>query len=196
MTVTFLFGDKFLDSAHPLRILSLGYLIHAFMGSNSMMLLVMGRSKDVIKVSATGAILNVLLNYILIKHVGLGLYGAALSSMVSFIVISGGYSFVLYRHSGMHPIASGYLKPVIGSVLIGTVIYAVAKSLPLYFWMLPVYFLLYICGYIASLFLTRSLHNEDIFLFRELMNTAGVAPVITEKIIRKISYAIVENINK
>jgi O-antigen/teichoic acid export membrane protein len=196
MTITFLFGDKFLDSAHPLRILSLGYLIYAFMGSNSMMLLVMGRSKEVMKVSAAGAMLNVLLNYILIKHVGLGLYGAALSSMVSFIVISGGYSFVLYRHNRMHPIASGYLKPVIGSALIGIVIYAAAKSLPLYFWMLPLYFLLYVCGYIASLFLTRSVHNEDIFLFREIMNTAGVAPDITEKIIRKISYANVENINK
>jgi O-antigen/teichoic acid export membrane protein len=186
MTITFLFGERFLDSAAPLRILSLGYLFTAFVGANSMLLLVFGLSKSVMKVSAVCALLNVLLNYVLIKHLGLGIKGASLATTVSLIAVSLGYSFVLYRHSGMHPISSGYLKPVIGSTVIGVAIYAAAKSLPLHFWMLPIYFLLYICGYVASLIFTRGLDAEDVLLFGEVMKRTGVTQEITRNIIGKI----------
>lgn len=186
MTITFLFGERFGDSALSLRILSMGYLFTAFMGANSLLLLVMGLSSAVIKVSTAGALLNVLLNYVLIKHIGLGIQGAAVSSMVSFFAIGLGYSAILYRHSGIHPIASGYLKPVAGSVLIGVIIYAVAKNLPLHFWMLPIYFLLYILGYVASLIITRSFDREDVFLFGELIKKAGATPELAQKIIGKM----------
>lgn len=182
MTIIFLFGERFSDAALSLRILSVGFLFNAFLGTNAMLLLVMGFSKAVMKVAACGTLLNIILNYILIKQIGLGMTGAALASMVSFLVIGLGYSFVLYRRSGMHPFAAGYLKPVIGSALIGVVIYVAAKSLPLYSWMLPVYFLLYICGYIASLVFTRSVDDEDVLLLEALLKRAGVAPEVTRGI--------------
>lgn len=186
MTITFLFGERFGDAALPLRILSIGYLFTAFMGTNSMLLLVMGLSRAVMKVSAAGTLLNILLNYILIKHLGLGMQGAAISSMVSFIAISSGCAVVLYRRSGMHPIVSVYLRPVLGSAVIGGIIYAVAKSLPLHFWMLPVYLFLYIFGYLALLILTRSLDAEDVFLFGEILKKAGVPPETARKFIGHI----------
>lgn len=182
MTITFLFGDRFTDASLPLRILLLGYLFIVFMGTNSMLLLVMGHSKAVMKVSAAAALLNLLLNYVLIKHAGLGMHGAAISTAVSMIAITSGYSFLLYRFSGIQPISAVYLKPVIGSSVIGLLIYGVAKSIPLYYWMLPVYFILYICGYMASLILTRSIDEDDIMLLETLLNKLGVAPVITKKI--------------
>jgi O-antigen/teichoic acid export membrane protein len=196
MTITFLFGERFGDAALPLRILSFGYLFAAFMGANSMLLLVLGLSKAVIKVSAAGAILNVLLNYILIKHIGLGILGASLSTMISLIAVSLGYSFVLYRHNGMHPVSSDYLKPVIGSAIIGIAIYAAAKNLPLHFWMLPAYFFSYICGYIASLIFTRSLDSEDVFLLGEVMKRIGVAPEVARNIIGRIYKGKMENIDE
>jgi O-antigen/teichoic acid export membrane protein len=176
MTITFLFGERFGDAASPLRILSLGYLFTVFMGTNGMLLLVMGLSSAVMKISAAGTLLNILLNYILIKHIGIGMQGAAISFMVSSIVISSGCAIVLYLRSGIHPIAYVYLRPVLGSAVIGGIIYAVAKSLPLYFWMLPIYLFLYIFGYLASLILTRSIDDEDFFLFGEILKKAGVAP--------------------
>ena len=187
MTISFLFGDRFGDAVPPLRILSLGYLFAAFLGANSMMLLVFGLSRTVMKISAVGAFLDVLLSYLCIKHLGLGMEGAALATAISLNAVSFGCSLALYRHCGIHPIASGYMKPAIGSAVIGAVIYAAAKSLPLYFWMLPLYLLLYIGGYIASLILTRSLDSQDIFLFGEVLKRAGVAPEITQDIMGRIS---------
>ncbi len=195
MTITFLFGERFTDSAVPLRILSIGFLFNAFLGTNTMLLLVMGLSKAVMKVAAFGTALNIILNYILIKHVGLGMSGAALASMGSFLAIGLGYSYVLYRTNGLHPFADGYLKPVMGSALIGVAIYVAAKSLPLYSWMLPVYLVLYVCGYVASLFLTHSVDAEDIFLFGEILKRAGVAPETTRTIIGRIYKGNLEKID-
>ena len=186
MTITFLFGERFGDAVLPLRVLSIGYLIFAFLGANAMLLLVLGHSGTVMKVFTAGTVLNILLNYILIKHFGLGMLGAAVSSMASVSFISIGGSLILYRLSGIHPLAPGYFKPVIGSALIGAVIYAAAKSLPLYSWMLPVYFLLYVCGYAASLIFTNSLEAEDIFLIKKIMERAGFAPEAAQRIIGKI----------
>jgi O-antigen/teichoic acid export membrane protein len=187
MTITFLFGERFSDAATPLRILSFGYLVNAFFGVNAMLLLVIGHSGTLLKVFAAGTVLNLLLNYILIKHAGLGMLGAAVASMSSISVISISGSFVLYRISGMHPITGGYLKPVLASSLIGMIIYAAAKSFPLYFWVLPIYFLLYICGYIVSLIFTRSLDAEDFFLLELLLTKAGINAERINKVLRIIS---------
>ncbi len=186
MTITLLFGGRFVDSALPLRILSLGYLFTAFLGTNSMLLLVFGLSRAVMKVSAAGVVLNILLNYTLIKHLGLGIKGAALATMASLVAVSFSYSFLLYRSSRIHPLSTGYLKPVAGSVAIGLLIYAAAKNLPLHFWMLPAYFLLYVGGYLLSLLMTRSLDEEDIVLLVTLLNRAGADPDLTKRIVRKI----------
>jgi O-antigen/teichoic acid export membrane protein len=196
MTITFLFGERFGESALPLRILSLGYLVTAFMGNNIVLLLVMGLSKAAMKVCVAGALLDVLLNYTLIKHFDLGFIGASLSTMISLSAVSLGYSFVLYRHSRMHPISSGYLKPAVASAVIGLIIYAAAKSLPLHFWMLPVYFLLYICGYIASLVFTRSIDKEDVFLFTGILERLGVSvgPVI--RVIGRLNNVKIEGAKK
>ncbi len=186
MAITFLFGDRFADAVLPLRILALGYLFTTFMGTNNMLLLVFGLSKAVLKVSAAGAVLDVFLNYVFIKHLGLGIAGASAATSVSLVAVSLGYSIVLYRRSGIHPLSSGYLKPAVGSTVIGLVIYAAAKSLPLHFWMLPFYFIVYIGGYICSLIVTGSLEDEDFFLLGSIMRRAGFAPEITQKVIGRI----------
>jgi hypothetical protein len=55
------------------------------------------------------------------------------------------------------------------------VIYAAAKMLLLYHWMLRVYFFLYICGYVASLFFTKNIGTEDMFRFENVLENAGFA---------------------
>ena len=186
MTISFLFGGRFAESAPALRILSLGYLFTAFMGTNSMLLLVFGLSRAVMNISVAGVVLNILLNYTLIKHLGLGITGAALATMASLITVSLSYSLLLYRNNRIHPLSTGYLKPVTGSVVIGLFIYAAAKNLPLYFWMLPFYFLLYVGGYIIALLITRSLDEDDIGLLSTLLDRAGADPELTKRIIKKI----------
>jgi len=174
MSITFLFGERFLGAALPLRLLAICYLIQGSFGASGHVMLVKGMSKELMNVSIFGALLNVALNYVLIKHMGLGVVGAAVATMLSYTIIATSSFVLLFRKTGIHPFTPKYLRPVAGSALIGAVIYAVAKSLPLYFWMLPLYFTLFIIGYIVSLILTRSVDKEDLEMFDAIARRMGI----------------------
>jgi O-antigen/teichoic acid export membrane protein len=174
MTITLLFGSRFVDAALSLRILAVGFMVNAFLGTNGMLLMVLGLTKTIMNISIAGAIINVVLNYVLIKRLGMGITGAAFATMTSYIIINLLYSLSLLRYDGLHPFTAAYLKPLAGAGVTGLVLYAMAKSVPLHFWMLPVYFLLFMGGYVASLLITRSLESEDIFIFREVIGKLGI----------------------
>jgi len=174
MTITLLFGSRFVDASPSLRILAVGFMLNAFLGTNGMLLMVLGLTKTIMNISIIGATINVALNYILIKRLGMGITGAALATMTSYIIINLLYSLSLLRYNGMHPFTAAYLKPLVGACLTGLAIYALAKSAPLQIWMLPVYFFLFMGGYAASLLITRSIEREDIFIFREVMRKLGI----------------------
>ena len=176
MTITTLFGARFMDAAVPLRFLAAGLMINAFLGANGMLLMVAGQTKAIMNISVASAVFNVALNYVLVKRMGLGLSGAAVSTMSSYVLLSALYSFALYWKNGLHPFSPSYLKPLAGAAISGVLIYALAKSLPLFFWMMPAYLLLFIAGYAASLLLTRSIESEDLFLMERVLNRLGVRP--------------------
>jgi O-antigen/teichoic acid export membrane protein len=190
MIITFLFGERYIDSSIPLRILSLGFMVYVFVGTNTMMLTVLGMSKKLMNVSIFGTVLNILLNYILIKRLGFGIIGASVATAASYATVSFINAYVLYRHSKIHPITLGYIKPIIGSAVIGLIIYGVVKTLPFfYFWMLPLYFMLFLIGYFVSLLLTRSLDREDIAMFEAISEKTG----LEMKFIRKLIYRFAHN---
>ena len=176
MAITALFGARFADAALPLRLMALGLMVNALLGTNGLLLMVMGLPGTIMNITIATAVVNVALNYILIKRVGMGIEGAALATMFSYILANAASSIKLYRHSRMHPFSPSYLKPVAGAAISGLIIYTLAKSLPLSFWMLPVYFLLFIGGYAASLLLSKSIEEEDLFLLERVFNRLGIRP--------------------
>ena len=123
----------------------------------------------------------------------MGIEGAALATTISYVLINIMLSEKLYRHSGMHPFSSAYLKPLAGAASSGLLIYAVAKSLPLTFWMLPAYFLVFLTSYAGSLLVTKSIEEEDLFILERVLNRMGVRPgpvlAILEKFVPKTEKA-------
>jgi O-antigen/teichoic acid export membrane protein len=185
MTITFLFSDRFIEASMPLRILSLGFLFHTFLGANGMLMMVFGLSRSLMHLSVFGALLGIALNYILIKRLGMGITGAAVATAVAYIAINITTSYILYRESRIHPFTARYLRPVAGSSVVALLIYALAKSLPLYLWLMPLYFILFIGGYIFSLLLTRSLDSEDIALFEAVSKKTGLEMRLMRKTLHK-----------
>ncbi|MDA8387630.1 MAG: flippase [Nitrospiraceae bacterium] len=176
MSITTLFGARFLDAALPLRLLALGFMINAFLGTNGLLLMVMGLTGAIMNISIAAAVVNIALNYIFIKRMAMGIEGGALATMTSYILINVMYSVKLFRRSGVHPFRASYLKPAAGAAISGLVIYAVAKSLPLHFWMLPVYLIIFVAGYAAGLLLTKSMEAEDLFMMERVFKRLGVRP--------------------
>jgi len=175
MTITFLFGERFLDATFPLQILLIGFIINVFVGVNTMMLVVLGRSKALMNVSLIGTFLNIILNYILIKRFGMGMTGAALATSISFIAISMIYALILYKLSGVQPLTWKYIRPLFGAGVMAMAIYALAKSFPLHMWMMPLYLLFFVVGYGAAILLTRSVDDEDVELVEAVARRTGVS---------------------
>jgi O-antigen/teichoic acid export membrane protein len=184
MTLTFLFGSRFVDSTTTLRILSVCFLFHAFLGANGMLMIIMGRSKDLMLVSISGTVLDVLLNYVLIKIYGYGAAGASVATLVSYFSLNAVISLVLYRINGINPLTASYVKPVIGSVVTGLAIYALAKSLPLHYWMLPMYLLLFLLSYTLMLLMTGGFDAEDAALLETIASKIGVNTASLRRFIR------------
>ena len=172
-TLSFLFSERFVESSVSLQILSVCFLFHAFLGANGVLMIIMGRSRDLMNISVFGALLNILLNYVLIKLCGYGAVGASVATLISYFALNIVISLVLYKLSGIHPMTAVYIKPVIGSAIAALIIYGLAKSLPLYFWMLPVYLLFFAVGYVYALVVTKSIEKEDIFIFDAIANRTG-----------------------
>jgi O-antigen/teichoic acid export membrane protein len=187
MTISFLYGGRLVPAALPLRILAAGFLVHTFMGTNGMLHIAMGNTRFIMLVSLIMAALNVVLNYVLIKELGMGTAGAATASLVSYVTGNVITSLALYRWHRMHPFTPHYLRPLAGAAVIGILIYAAAKSLPLSFWMLPLYFVLFVGGYAASLLLTRSVEREDIVLFEAVRAKSGLRMEWLGKLIHKFA---------
>ncbi len=183
MTISFFFGSRFVDSTTSLRILSICFLFHAFLGANGVLMITLGRAKELMNISIFGTALNVVLNWVLIKHAGMGNVGAAVATLVSYFALNVLVSVILYKASGIHPLTSKYLRPIAASMVVAAILYATAKSLPLSFWMMPLYLALFLGGYVLSLLMTGSLDKEDLFLFDAISGGTGLELKRTRQII-------------
>ena len=178
------FGSEYAEAALALRLLSLGLLVHTFLGANGMSLLVFGRTRLVMWAGLIGASLNVLLNATLIPS--LGITGAAIASMVSYFAINAFRSTMLYRISGIHPFTWNYLKPLIASGIVISIIYVIASNLlTVEYWMLPLFFILFLVIYGLCLLLTKSFDDEDIRLLLAIERRTGVDATPIKSILRK-----------
>jgi len=172
--ITTFFGGRFVDAAIPLRILSLGFLIQSFLGMSGHVMTVLGMMRALLVASAVGAALNLVLNYVLIKQFGLGMMGASTATAISYTLISLICAAILHMETGIHPFIPSYLKPVFLSVACGIIIYLATIKLPLYLWMLPIYFVFFVGGYVIATLLTGGLDSEDVFLFDSIMRKTGL----------------------
>jgi len=187
MTITFLFGNEFVEASVPLRILSFGFLFHVFLGANGILLTAMGMTKTIMKISLSGAALNIILNYILIKRFGMGVNGASIATLVSYVLINTLISMVLYRSSGIHPFSLRYIKPIIGASVIAFFIYGLVKNVFFAWWMMPVYLAIFIVGYGASLLLSRSIEKEDMLFFEGIEKRLGIEMQWLRKLINRFT---------
>ena len=185
MTITLVFGGRFAEAAMPLRILAAGFLVQSFWGLNGHIMTARGMAGALIRISAAGVFINVLLNYLFIKHLGYGPMGAAFATALSYVIITTLCAAILQRETAIHPLTAGYLKPVAGLSVSGLIVYALAKSLPFSLWIVPLYLLLFIAGYGVVLFLTKSVEREDIMLFDLIVERTGVKMKLIRSFLEK-----------
>jgi O-antigen/teichoic acid export membrane protein len=103
-----LFGQEFVQGHSALAILSIGQLFNAFAGPVGLLLLMTGFEREVAVGVGVGALLNSILNTLLIPQYGLE--GAALATTVSRIIWNSALVFMVYRRIGIHSTPLGRLS--------------------------------------------------------------------------------------
>ena len=84
--ITFIFKEEFVQSVLPLQILLIGTVTYAIIGLIGPSLTGVGRPDLCFKISAIGAITNLILNMLLIPY--LGISGAAIATITSFVIMT------------------------------------------------------------------------------------------------------------
>ncbi len=167
--ITVLFSNRFTDAVPALRILSCGFLFHTLWGPNGIIMVVIGMSREISFVSFFGAIINIILNYILIKWCHGGIIGASTACISTYIVLNILVSIIIYKKTSIHPFTKSYVKAIAGSLLTGFMVFLVSSLLPQNAWLLPFYFMLFVAVYTFFLLITKSIDAEDISLIRDII---------------------------
>lgn len=180
------FGSEYMGAALALQILSGGLLLNVFLGPNSVTLIVMGKTRVLLWACLAATLANMVLNAMLIPS--LGIAGAALASLIAYLVVNLFCSIRLYQISGIHPFASSYLKPLIISSAVILAVYAITTNLIIIaYWMLPLFLILFAAIYALSLILTKSIDQEDIMLISTMGKRLRINTEVVERLLRRFT---------
>lgn len=116
---TFIFDVRYADSGVILALLSFGYYFNAATGQNGLTLKVTGRIRYIVIVDVGVAVLNLLLNLVLIPRYGA--LGAAVGTTVTMIIFNILKQYGLSKGTGVHVFERRYVRvyAVIGSAALG-----------------------------------------------------------------------------
>ncbi len=182
------FGSSYAQAsvALALRILAIGVFIHVFLGPNAVTLIVIGKTKLNLIDNSIVAIMNVSLNLLLIPI--LGIIGAAIASAISFAIINALKSAQIFRSHRIHPFTANYLKPVLTSAMLISIVYVSVKV----FWsytitlaMLIALGFLFFTLYGLSILITKSFDEEDIMMLQEMEKMTGITTSRIERLFRR-----------
>lgn len=160
-----LFGSRYVEASLVLQILVVGEFVHTIAGPNIMTLIAYGKSVLVMLDTVSVAVLNVVLNLLLIPRFGIS--GAATATAISLIIrniVVSGQIYYLYR---ITPFDKDYAKTILGSILgVGLLYYPLKRALGLTLWILPIFYLLFLAASFGAVLVTRSVDETDLALYK------------------------------
>jgi len=102
------FGAEYLPGSTALRVLMIPVMVTVLLSANGAALIALGHNRINLYVNTGVAVLNIVLNIILIPM--LGIVGAAAASAASFITRDLSYTILLYRWERLQPFSASMLR--------------------------------------------------------------------------------------
>lgn len=118
--ISLTFGPEYVEGATTLRVLSFAFFLPLILGPNSDMLTATGETRLVMFSDVVAAILNVVLNLLLIPRYSY--LGAGIATTIAYAVQNVLYSAQVYRKTGIHPFTVSLFKPTTASFVLGGVL--------------------------------------------------------------------------
>ena len=179
-----LFGAEYMEGYLALSILSFGFFIR-FVFPMSNMLIMMGKTKQIMYIDLAAAAGNIILNYILIPV--FGIVGAATATAATqFFIIS---ALIIFSHLSIKfvPKSLSIAKYVAASLISMLVVYSVARmffgeiSSFLMLLILAVFILLYM----LSVLLFKGFERDDVELIKMIEKKTGIKMRFMRNVIKR-----------
>lgn len=184
LTMSILFGNKYLPGIFPLTILFLTYGIRICLGPAGGSVIMLGKTKQLMCIVAFMAVTNIVLNWFLIPLYGIN--GAAVATGVSIGLLSFLEIGYLYRIAKIHPMKMTYAKMISIFLSLMIAVYIVFQYLPITFSsstkvlvIVYSYFLFLVLLAVFNLF-----KEEDMLIIRLTEEKLGIKIPFVRKIIR------------
>jgi O-antigen/teichoic acid export membrane protein len=172
VVLNLLFGSRYIGASVALQILAFGFFLNICLGFTGNTLLILGKSNFLMLSTLISAIINIILNMVLIPP--MGIMGAAIASAFSIIVAKILNMIKLYRFFELHPFAKNYLK-IAGLLVVFLFVFYILRSLVIMsFWMFMALFLLFLVSYGLSVLFTKSFDEEDIMILLTIEERVGI----------------------
>lgn len=166
-TLQFFFGSRYVGAAFALQILALGEFVHTIVGPSGQTLIAYGKTYLSMFNIVTAAVLNVILNLVLIPRYGIG--GAAIATAISLFAQNVLFSGQIYYYYRINPFTRDYIKPVVASLLVLVALYYPMKLvLGITIWVLPIYYIAFLACSLGMVVLTGSIDSTDLALYRAI----------------------------
>ena len=184
ITISVLFDVTYLGASLPLLILFVAYSIHIGLGPASGSIIMLGKTKQLMVIVGSMAVINLILNWYLVPIYGI--FGAAIATGTSIIILSFLQVGFLYKVSKIHPFKKLYFKIISAFMFSFAIVYLLINYLPINF---SAYgkILLIICSYIffiVLLIIFRLFKEEDLLIITLIEKKLKIKIPFIRKIIR------------
>lgn len=176
--LTLFYGKEYIEAALPLYFLTPLIILSINVGLYRELFSAKESPKDILVLTAGVIILNIILNFILIKALlpfsnTWAITGAAISTSLSWVVLSFGLSYRAHKKLNIKTDNKAIIKPFIASIIMALILILfkeLIKNISIF-----IVFLLVIFGaliYIYTMFIIKGINKDDIMVFKILIDKA------------------------
>lgn len=180
--ISIIYGEKYIQAAIALQILTIAYFVHILSGPNGATLISFGKTKIIMYFTLIAGIITILSNYLLIPI--FGIEGAALSTVIAYIMMNILNGIYLFKISKIHPFRKKFIFPIIIFLVFLSIFYFfVAKDLSGILRILS--YIVLILSYFIIIILSRSIDEEDLQVLLYIEKKVGIKFNLLRKIINR-----------
>jgi O-antigen/teichoic acid export membrane protein len=181
----FVFGNEYVSGASALAILALGYFVSSIFSNAASVLFAFKKTRYLSMNSMVSAVLNVILNFMLIPAYGIA--GAAVATVISLNMTTILAAVEVWKMTGMHPFTTRIFRSLLAGIISISFIYLLIET----FWeFVPIpaiiaLFFLFMGIYVLLLLALGTLQKSDVEILRAIENRFGIRISWVRKILLK-----------
>jgi O-antigen/teichoic acid export membrane protein len=167
------YGPDYVAGGTALSVVATGFFVTLFAGPARTATSSLGDTDVVMWVTAGAAVLNVALNLVLIPPYSF--LGAAAATAVAYVVMNGWLVRILRRRTGIQPLTSALIRPVVVALTIAGLVYAAVRTfLPITWPVLAGALLVYVALYAVVLLRFGGVEREEIDIVLRFEDRLGI----------------------